>query len=373
MQFTIGRQKLLTALKNIQVVVPNHVVIPASAGFLFEIDHGNDLKISCTDATHSASCLTEVDNTDGGFRLIIPAHRLMTALSLCTGDEISVSNKQWTGRVEVTDGHVMFKLATISADMPKLNLDYTDRNCVCTVEEGWLLKSMTGVEFAAAKTEAQGSVSGLSCVCIQTKKGEVSIIAGSGISMARMTGPGGTAESKTSVPLPSMRIIRGLLKQRETDCSIYKVDSRLVIKTEDLLFSIPMHSAQFPEVSRFFSRIEDATSQTTVVTDEFLSGLHGAMVVDSAVDVDPTSVTLESVAEELRMSAETSAGSYAGVIPADRKGGNAKVMLQCQKLIRACNLCEESVTLHMSQPSSPVYIVSGGFIMVIMPIGKAKS
>lgn len=372
MKLSVGRQKLLAALKSIQVVVPNHVVIPASSGFLFEIEHGNFLKISCTDAMHSASCVVEVDQTDGGFKLLIPAHRILAALSLCSGDQIVMSNKQWTGRVDVTDGHVLFKLATISAEMPSLNLDFTDRNCVCTVDEGWLLKSMSGVEFAAAKTDARGPVSGLSCVCIQTQKGEVSVVAGSGVSIAKCVSGGGVAESKNSVPLSSMKIVKGLLHQRESECSVYRVENRLVFKTKDVLFSTPLVATPFPEVSTFFSRIADAAGTTTVSTDEILTCLNSVMVLDDDMSSIPTTVTIESVAEELRLSAETTAGAYAGIIAAKREGQTSKVAVQCMKLIRGCSMCGPSLTLHMSMPSSPVYVVSDGFTMVIMPVSTSK-
>ena len=373
MHFTIERQKLLSTLKSIQVVVPARPVLPQTAGFLFRLEHANILTIACTDSNHSAMATTTVNASDGAFNLIIPAHRLLDALALCDGETIDVDYKQWTGRVKITDGHSTFQLGVYTEAFPELYLDFTDRNCICTVSEDWLLKAITGVEFAANRNEELNKVSGLGCVCLTTTKGQVSCIAGSGVAVIKKTCEGGVSDSSNPIPLTSMKIIRGLLTQRNSECSIFRVENRLVFKTAGLLFSTPLKSIPFPNVEGMFARVSDATVEASMKTEDFVMSLKRAWVLNDANSYIPTSMKLELAGNEMKMSAETNNGTYSGSLPITKTGASVTIVLQVEKLMHGCALCGADMTLKASTSASPAFILSEGTAMIIMPIAKKEA
>lgn len=378
MKFTIERQGLLSALKSIHVVVPSRSVSSVTTCFLFEIEHNDTLKVSCTDMTHSAYTSVKLLSCDGGFTLAVPAERLISVLSLMNGDTVTMGFKTWDGRMVVTDGQDTFKLAVTNEKFPDLNLDFTDKNEIGHVPESWLLKTLAGIEFAAPKQSAVGAVDNSKCIMLDTYDaehgGEVTCIAGTGIAIAKARCPDcGKTESHNPIALPSLRIIKGLLKPRDSMCVLYKVDNHLVFRTENTTFSVALKAESFPDTKVFFSRVGDTTGAIVVDADDLQGAMRRVMVLDTQLTSTPLTVTMNASGDTLELSAESQAGTYNGTIGCKKSGSCTRIGLRCQYVLSACSLMSGDVTIRMSLPRSPVYIMAEGFDMVIMPVYTPES
>ena len=371
MKLTINRAELVSALSKLSTVIPGRAVNLATFGFEFNVD--TVVTITATNLTYSARTKLNPESVEGTDTFILPAHRILAALSQMVDDTIEISRQNWRNFVELKDSQFQMRMSVIAERMPETNLD-SDYDELCRVPSDWLKKSLELVYFAAPKNAvAHPNLCG---ILIEVGDGEIFVHAARGTMAACrcMALESDALKNRIVIPLPSVRIVHGIIGG-DGECELKTSATRLYLKSDGFELLCPLVVNPYPNVKVMFSRCADSPTAVETSVADLKKMMDRAMLLQVS-DTETLELSVKLQKEKIEFSGETTAGSLTDSIPCTLDGERVDFMFDAallnpliQTLVRNGS---EDCTLLVSTGTSPALFSSGDFRALIMPLGNKK-
>lgn len=360
-QFTLGRDELMMALKDVLGALPTKPVIPIHQCILIQVGLDN-LRLTATNTDIIIETMVSATVKAQGV-VAIPGRKLMEIASKLPSEPISFTVEG--ENVAISCKRSKFNLTSLPAeDFPRTDWDGFDKQTIMPSNAFQDVLRMTA--FAAANWD-NGALSGVQLVA---KDGLFESIATDGSRMAyKFCAIDKKYALKALVPQKTCSELIKLLdsKDKESTVSI-GTDGKggLLIKSESRRMLSRQVSGEYPEYKKLFP--EESSTVVTVNTEAMLRGLErAALLTDERTHL----VKVKYDSDTLHITANTpDLGKVHEEVEITLEGKTLEMAFNIRFVIELLSrIPQETVNIEMTGALKPIIFVAGDdYKHLVMPV-----
>lgn len=346
MKFVIATEELNYLISKCLNVVSQKAPTPVLSNILLEAKKG-ELIVTATDLTVGIRCFTEAKIIEEG-STTLPLKKLAQLIRELTAANIEVTTDENHVTVIVA-GSSKFKLHGMeSTDFPEL--PEVGDAVRFTVKQGELRDMFFRTSFAVSREDTRYALTG---VFLGIKEGKACFIGTDGKRLAKNQLPLNLDLSYSGefiIPLKAVEEIQKNLEESDSDCTVYLMNDKIAIETQNSLTITKLLSGEYPDVTRVIP--EESEKQVPLHREELMTLLRQVSLFTTEAN---HSVKFTFVPGELHLAANTlEIGEGRVSMPANYNGEQLEIAFNPNFFIDILrHTTNETITLGITDPYNP--------------------
>lgn len=347
MKVSFDRDTLLSALVPAAGIVPGRNMSTGTDGVLFECT--SDDQSSCILSVYDLEkgMRTKIDATvyEGGSFILNTQKILQIVRQLPEGNVmIDVAPEELV--TTVSSGTNVYRISALKGEnFPHLPLLSGDRNYTLAQHE---FRDVVGrTVYAASQHDPKPQCNG---VYFNIEGGKMTLVALDGYRLAinEIDAPDESADAKVLVPSKILGELMKLVRDSEDDITISLARKHVMFKMDESVYFARIIDAEYVKYMQMLPKTY--RTEVFVGKDELLAALDSALLIteDKLGGNYRTYVKMTFEDKTIKISADSSSGSYSGEVPAAKNGEDLVIGFHCRYMIEALrNLPEDVVTVRI--------------------------